>query len=54
MRHSLLPLACAVSLFFAGIAGAAEPAGRAEVERYARQLMEKAYPADGPPRPSAC
>ncbi|MGS1077342.1 serine hydrolase domain-containing protein [Pseudoxanthomonas beigongshangi] len=48
MRHSLLPLACAVSLFFAGIAGAAEPAGRAEVERYARQLMEKAYPADGP------
>lgn len=48
MRHSLLPLACAVSLFFTGIAGAAEPAGKAEVERYARQLMEKAYPADGP------
>lgn len=48
MRHPLLPLACAVSLVLAQIAGAAEPASKAEVERYARQLMEKAYPADGP------
>ncbi|WP_181444194.1 serine hydrolase domain-containing protein [Pseudoxanthomonas sp. z9] len=48
MRRSLLPFACAVSLLFAGAAGAAEPASKAEVERYARQLMEKAYPVDGP------